>query len=40
MELLVLENLRLSVTEGRLVTPIPEQENMTRETNGVNGHRL
>lgn len=34
MELLVLENLRLAVTEGKLVTPIPEQKNV------ANGHRL
>jgi glyoxylate reductase len=26
MEELVLENLRLAVTEGRLITPIPEQQ--------------
>ncbi len=40
MELLVLENLKISVTEGKLVTPIPEQKNAAREVNGPNGHRL
>jgi len=34
MELLVLENLRLAVTEGKLVTPIPEQKDV------ANGYRL
>ena len=37
MELLVLKNLELSVTEGRLITQIPEQKN---QMNGVKSGKL
>ena len=38
MELLVLDNLRTAITEGRLLTPIAEQKTSVPVTNGVNGH--
>lgn len=35
MELLVLDNLRLAVVKGKLITPISEQSKGAKETNGV-----
>ena len=38
MELLVLDNLRTAVTEGRLLTLISEQKTSVPVRNEVNGH--